>query len=200
MTAESSRPPRLVLILGPAAVGKMTVGQELAKATGFSLLYNHQIVDLVTELFPFGTPMFHDLARRFTLQMLEAAAESGLGLILTHGLVFDRPSSRTIIDDWSAPCLNAGGQVYYVELAAQLECRLIRNETENRRRHKKTDWATPERLREMETWGRWNSDGDFPYPDRHIVIDNTMVKPDEVARLIQQRFALPAFAAEQPAI
>ena len=57
-------PPRqLVLIFGPAAVGKMTVGQELAKLTGFTLLYNHQIVDLVTELFAFGTPMFHRLAR-----------------------------------------------------------------------------------------------------------------------------------------
>src|SRR5438105_1063309 len=131
MNSKPSHPPRLVLIFGAAAVGKMSVGQELAKATGFSLLYNHQIVDLVTELFPFGTPMFHRLARGFTLQMLEAAAESGLGLILTHGLVFDRPSARVIIDDWSAPCLTAGGDVYYVELTAPLECRLIRNKTEN---------------------------------------------------------------------
>src|SRR5437762_1923892 len=108
MTDESTPKPRLVLIFGPAAVGKMTVGQELARATGFTLLYNHQVVDLVTELFAFGTPMFHRLARSFTLQLLEAAAETRLGLILTHGLVFDRPSSRMIIDDWSAPCLNAG--------------------------------------------------------------------------------------------
>ena len=194
MIDESPHPPRLVLIFGPAAVGKMTVGQELAKATGFSLLYNHQIVDLVTGMFPFGTPMFHRLARGFTLQMLEAAAETGLGLILTHGLVFGRPSSRVIIDDWSAPCLNAGGEVYYVELTAPLECRLQRNETENRRRHKKTDWATPERLREMETWGRWDSDGDFPYPERHIVIDNANVEPHEAAQMIRQHFRLPVVA------
>src|SRR5438477_1972437 len=194
MNSEPTLRPRLILIFGPAAVGKMTVGQELAKLTGFTLLYNHQIVDLVTELFPFGTPMFHRLARSFTLQLLEAAAESGLGLILTHGLVFSSPSARVIIDDWSAPCLNAGGEVFYVELTAPLECRLVRNETENRRRHKKTDWATPQRLREMETWGRWNSDGDFPYPDRHLVIDNANVEPAEVALMIQQRFGLPAAA------
>jgi hypothetical protein len=194
MTNEPTPPPRLVLIFGPAAVGKMTVGQELAKATGLTLLYNHQVVDLVTELFPFGTPMFHRLSRSFTLQMLEAAAESRMGLILTHGLVFSRPSARMIIDDWSAPCLNAGGDVYYVELTAPLECRLIRNETENRQRHKKTDWATPERLREMETWGRWNSDGDFPYRDRHIVIDNSNLEPRDVAHTIRQRFDLPVAA------
>ena len=194
MNSEPTLRPRLILIFGPAAVGKMTVGQELAKLTGFTLLYNHQIVDLVTELFPFGTPMFHRLARSFTLQLLEAAAESGLGLILTHGLVFGNASARMIIDDWSAPCLNAGGQVFYVELTAPLECRLVRNETENRRRHKKTDWATPQRLREMETWGRWNSNGDFPYPDRHIVIDNATLEAHEAALMIQQRFDLPVTA------
>ena len=182
--------PRLVMIFGPAAVGKMTVGQALADATGFKLLYNHRIVDLVTDLFEFGTAGFHQLARPFTLQMLDAAAEHGIDLILTHGLIFRWPSARTLIDDFSAAYRTRGGEVSYVELATPLAVRLARNETENRRRHKKVDWATPERLREMEDWAPWNSNGDFPYPERHLVIDNTALDPDEVAAMIQRRFAL----------
>lgn len=32
-----------VIIMGPHAVGKMTVGQELAKITGLRLFHNHMI-------------------------------------------------------------------------------------------------------------------------------------------------------------
>ena len=138
---NAERPPRLVLILGPTAVGKMTVGQELAKITGFKLLYNHMVVDLLTEFFPFGTPAFHRLARMFTEELLDAAAETGVDLILTHALVFGTPRTNENIDEFSAPFRKRGGQVSYVELAAPLGHRIDRNETENRRRNKKLDWA-----------------------------------------------------------
>ena len=35
----------LVLILGPHAVGKMTVGQELAKITELRLFHNHMSIE-----------------------------------------------------------------------------------------------------------------------------------------------------------
>lgn len=38
---------KFVLIFGPQAVGKMTVGQELAKITGLKLFHNHMTIDLV---------------------------------------------------------------------------------------------------------------------------------------------------------
>lgn len=38
---------KLVVIFGPLAVGKMTVGQELAKRTGLRLFHNHMTIDLV---------------------------------------------------------------------------------------------------------------------------------------------------------
>ena len=42
---------KLVLIFGPQAVGKMTVGQELAKITGLKLFHNHMTIDLVSNFF-----------------------------------------------------------------------------------------------------------------------------------------------------
>ena len=42
---------KLVIIVGPQAVGKMTVGEELAKETGLKLFHNHMTIDLVLQFF-----------------------------------------------------------------------------------------------------------------------------------------------------
>jgi hypothetical protein len=52
------------------------------------------------------------------------------------------------------------------------------------------DWATPERLREMESWGRWHSDGEISDPERHLVIDNTEVTAGVAAERIRDTFRL----------
>jgi hypothetical protein len=183
-------PPKLILIFGPSAVGKMTVGQELAKLTGFKLLYNHMIIDMITEFFPFGTPAYAKLTRSWFLQVMEAAAEERLPLIVTFSLAFFQSDARSIIDELSAKFREADMRVCYVELSAPIETRIARNETPNRRAHKKVDWSTPERLREIEAWGRWNSDGDFPYPDDHLFIDNTDLSALDAATRIRERFGL----------
>lgn len=73
-----------VAVFGPPAVGKMTVGQEIAKLTGYPLLHNHMTIDLVTELFDFGTPPFCKLVPAFRQMLVSEAAASDLpGLIFT---------------------------------------------------------------------------------------------------------------------
>ena len=37
----------LVIIIGPHAVGKMTVGQELARITDLRLFHNHMSIELI---------------------------------------------------------------------------------------------------------------------------------------------------------
>ena len=189
-TTTSGSAPALVFIFGPAAVGKMTVGQELKRITGYRLLYNHLVVDLVTEFFEFGTPGFHRLARPFTRQIIEACADERVGLIVTHSLVFDGPQARAIIDDWSEPYRSAGLPVWYAELAAPLDVRIARNQTPNRGRYKKVDWSTPERLREMHGWGSWQFGADWPDPARRVSIDNSDLSPEAAARRIRERFGL----------
>ena len=49
MAAESDM--KLIIIFGPPAVGKMTVGYELAKITGLRLFHNHMTIDLVLNFF-----------------------------------------------------------------------------------------------------------------------------------------------------
>ena len=42
---------KLVMIVGPQAVGKMTVGQELAKITDLKFMHNHETIDVLTNIF-----------------------------------------------------------------------------------------------------------------------------------------------------
>ncbi|GJM72894.1 hypothetical protein HMSSN036_51100 [Paenibacillus macerans] len=51
---------KLIVLFGPQAVGKMTVGQELAKITGLKLFHNHMTIDLVSHFFDYGTPAGKD--------------------------------------------------------------------------------------------------------------------------------------------
>jgi cytidylate kinase len=189
--SEPPASPRLIFILGPSAVGKMTVAQELQRLTGYRLLVNHMVVDLATEFFEFGTPGFDSLARPFTRLIFETCAEQRVDLITTHALLFSGPRGLQIVHEWPAPFRAVGGSVAFVELTAPLEVRLARNLTENRRRHKKVGWSTEERLREMEGWGRWTSlPGELPPGDAHLVIDTTELSAGATARVIGQRLAL----------
>lgn len=42
---------KLVVIIGPQAVGKMTVGHELEKITGLKLFHNHSSIEVVLPYF-----------------------------------------------------------------------------------------------------------------------------------------------------
>ena len=42
---------KLIFLIGDAAVGKMTVGQELMKITDLRLFHNHMTIELVIEIF-----------------------------------------------------------------------------------------------------------------------------------------------------
>lgn len=49
---------KLVILYGPPAVGKLTVGAELAELTGFKLFHNHLTTDMVMSLFPHGSETY----------------------------------------------------------------------------------------------------------------------------------------------
>lgn len=52
---------KLVIIIGPPAVGKMTVGKALEKITDLKLFHNHMSIELVLHFFPFDSPSFSKL-------------------------------------------------------------------------------------------------------------------------------------------
>ena len=183
----------LVAIVGPPAVGKMTVGQRLAARTGFALYHNHLVIDHLTPFFEFGSDPFERLVTDYRIRFFQEVVREGLGIVATWGWRFDDPDDERAIAELIEPFTEAQARVSFVELAAPLETRLARNRTENRRAHKRTDWATEENL--SDGHARWvlnsNDEHPFPWPDLHLRIDNAEVAPDEAAARIQAYFGLP---------
>ena len=73
-----SRPKTLVFLTGPPAVGKMTVGRELSRLTGFPLFHNHMSIEAVLPVFGFGEPAFNRLVTHLREGVIREAAESDL--------------------------------------------------------------------------------------------------------------------------
>lgn len=188
----------LIILFGPPAVGKMTVGFELEKLTGLPLFHNHMTIDPVLRFFPFGSPQFNRLVHEFRVRICEEVAASDLpGMIFTFVWGIDLPSDKRFIDKLCT--IFAGADICFVELAADQEERLRRNATELRlaeKRPKRDIEASRENLLHLDASYQLNTDGDFFYPERHLRIDNTDLLPQEVARMIVERFELPLVSRE----
>jgi tRNA uridine 5-carbamoylmethylation protein Kti12 len=185
----------LIVLFGPPAAGKMTVGLELERLTGLRLFHNHMTIEPVLRYFDFGEPAFNRLVDRFRRGILEEVAASNLpGLIFTYVWALDCAGDKAFVDDVVAMFRERRSRIGFVELAASQEERVRRNASPLRLEHKpsKRDRARAHEalLAADEKW-RLNSDGDFFYPSEHLKIDNTALGPEEVARRIVERFELP---------
>ncbi|MBI2724609.1 MAG: AAA family ATPase [Chloroflexi bacterium] len=185
----------MLFIVGPPAVGKMTVGAEVAKRTGLKLFHNHQTIDLVLNYFPFGSRPFGRLVSEFRRRICEEVADSDLpGLIFTYVWAFDQPADDAEVETYSAIFRSRGGSVMHVELQARQEIRLQRNETDFRLAQKapKRDIAfSRQNLIDMDARYQLDSGDRFVGRDDYWRIDNSELAADRVAEMIIERFGLP---------
>lgn len=188
-----------LVIFGPPAVGKMTVGHELAKLTGLRLFHNHMTIDMVLNFFDFGQPEFHRLVSEFRRRIFEEVAVSDLpGLIFTFVWALDQESDRAFIERSCDIFRDKGASVYFVELEADLSERLRRNVSEFRLSQKppKRDVEkSRERLLEDDKKYKLNSDGDFFYTENYLKINNTDLPAEKVARMIVDEFGFSTIDA-----
>ena len=189
----------LIILFGPPAVGKMTVGDAIARRTGLRLFHNHHTIDLALRFFEFGTPPFDRLVSEFRTRIFEEVAASTLpGMVFTYVWAFDDESDTRYVERVSAIFRSRGADVYLVELEATLDERLRRNETEFRLAEKpsKRDLALSRaRLLDLDAKHRLNSDDELTGRPDYMRIDNTALSADEVAERIIQRFGIPVSAA-----
>jgi len=72
----------LVVLIGPPAVGKMTVGQALEERLGYKLFHNHVTIDMVAPYFNYATPEGRALVQKLREAFFEAfAANTAAGYI-----------------------------------------------------------------------------------------------------------------------
>lgn len=184
---------KFVLLFGPQAVGKMTVGHELEKSTELKLFHNHMTIELLVPYFGF-TPEMWRLTDQFRQDIFKAAAASEMyGMIFTYVWAFDLQDDWDYVDKITEIFEDKGAEVYFVELEADLEERIERNKTPHRLAHKPTkrDLARSEQnLKLTLEHHRLNSlEGEIK-TENYIRINNSNLSADEVAEIIKNRFAL----------
>jgi hypothetical protein len=178
----------LIVVIGPPAVGKMTVGRAIADAAGYRLFHNHHTIEPLLDVFDFGTPAFARLLGEFRQRVLEEAAVADTDLVFTVVWALDLQEDADHMRLHLAPFVAAGRRIAVVELAADLDTRLARNRTPYRLSEKKSkrdlEWSD-DNVRDLERYqmntGR-PSIGDALLAEHpHLRIDNTDRSPEDVA-------------------
>jgi hypothetical protein len=170
----------LVFIHGPAASGKLTTARELEQLTGYPVFHNHLVVDMLTLIFPFGSPEFVALREKFWIDVFGSAARVDRSLIFTFA---PEPTVRAGFPQRVADVVEpTGGRVCWVALAvesAEQERRLVEP---GRREFRKL--SDPAVLRQL----RAGPAGEQPPAD--IEIDTTRTPPGQTAGQIVEHFGL----------
>lgn len=186
--------PNLIQIIGPQAVGKMTVGQELAKITGYKLFHNHMTIEMVRLIFDYDKNTYRKMNSIIRYEVFKEFSESNeKGIIFTgcfdFGKNFEKEKAET--DKWMQLFENN----YVIELEASLEERLKRNKTENRLINKASkrnlEWSENDLINSIKKH-KLNSDpgeGEKIFKN-YIKIDNTNLSAYDVAKMIKEKFGL----------
>lgn len=192
----------LLLLFGPPAVGKMTVGRAVAATSSFRLFHNHMTIEPLLETFGFGTPPFDTLNAEFRRRVLEEAAAHDVDLLFTLVWALDHAEDVAGIESYVDIF---DGDVAFVELRADLGTRLERNRTEHRLLHKASkrdvEWSDGN-LREMEDqWVMTSKDGlhraaELLSRHPHLVLDTTGLPAEESAARILGWLAAEAAPAQ----
>ncbi|MCA0969234.1 AAA family ATPase [Halobacillus litoralis] len=182
---------KLVLLFGPQAVGKMTVGQELEKETGLKLFHNHMTIEMLEPFFGFSEDMWKisDKMREEVFRAYSKTAQEGM--IFTFVWVFNKQEDWDMVEKIRSIFESEGAEVYYVELEADLDARLERNRTPNRLEHKPTkrnvEDSEKRLIQSMDDLRLNSEDGEIDAAN-YVKINNSHLSPKEVVDVIRKKF------------
>ncbi len=185
---------KLIIIFGPGAVGKMTVGRELAAITDLKLFHNHMSLELANQFFDWSTESFKKIDRLIRFGIFEIVAKSDAqGLIFTFEWVVNEQTEEDYIDSLTEIFIKEGADICFVELYADLNERLRRNKSALRlaeKPSKRNTAFTEKMILDNESKYQLNTT-DADLPDKDILkINNTHLSPKEVAILIKEHYQL----------
>jgi hypothetical protein len=190
----------LVCVIGPPAVGKMTVGRAVCGLTGFRLFHNHMSIEPLLGVFDFGSPSFVRINTMIRREVLAESIVADLpGLVFTFAIDHDAPGDLALLRELVDPIERAGIPIDVVELYAPLDVRLAREGGSDRMDHKRSkrdvEWARSHVV-ELEASTRFSTD---PGRDgeqllqghRHLRLDNAHDDPGATAERIVTELGLP---------
>ena len=131
--SDAVTPPMLVMVVGPPAVGKMTVGRAVCARSDFRLFHNHHTIEPLLEIFGYGTPPFTTLNGEFRRRVIEEAAAAGTRLIFTYVWALELDDEAAWVRRLIAPYVEAGCRTFnLIPVAADDQtavdgCAFVRN-------------------------------------------------------------------------
>lgn len=183
----------LIIVCGPQAVGKMTVAESIRDKLKYNLMINHDSIEVSDKIFGFATPAQKEFNSIFREKVFEIAIKHNVDLIFTYVCAFEMQTEKDYLTALANQFTSNGGNFYFVELSADINVRLERNETLHRMERKPSkkdiEWSKANLLGDAENH-RLNSEADEIWFTNHIKIDNSNLSPDEAADIVIDKFGL----------
>ena len=190
----------LIVVCGPQAVGKMVVAESLRDKLRYNMMMNHDSIEISDKIFGFATPAQKEFNALFREKAFEIAVKHNVDLIFTYVCAFEMQEERKYLTGLHDLFVQNNGNFYFVELCADLETRLSRNETPYRMARKASkrdvEWSRSNLLKDAKNH-RLNSEEGETWFENHIKIDNTTLEPDQVADIVIKAFGLVANDKEE---
>ena len=184
----------LIVLFGPPAVGKMTVGRAVCARSDFRLFHNHHTIEPLHEIFGQASPAFGTLNAEFRRRVIEEAAAHDVRLVFTTVWDLAGAGDADYIRGLVSPYADRGLPVRFVELYADLATRLDRNDGADRLAAKpsKRDLdRSAAHILEREDAFTMNSTPGVVLPGHrvladfaHLRLDTTGLDPTEAAALV----------------
>jgi hypothetical protein len=185
---------KFIIITGPPAVGKMTVGFEIAKQLDLKVFHNHMTIEPIIRLFDYGSQEAKYLMALFRKEIFKTMAESNEpGMIFTYVWDFDNPHELEYVTSVFNVFEEQGADCYLLELESDINKRLERNDTPLRLEEKPSKrnikWSN-QNVVDMDKHYRLNS---LPHEiefKNYLKINNTDLTPNEVSEAFVKHFNL----------
>ena len=181
----------LVAIIGPQAVGKMTIGEKLKEKIGYTLMTNHDSIEIAIKIFSSNKDAKLKLKSKIREDVFNICLENNISIIFTFVVDFNTNDDILYLNELKNKFEKTGGHFYLIELEADLQTRLDRNKTPHRLEckpsKKNIEWSEKELIESMNIY-RMNSIKDEIKFENYIKINNTNLSPNAVCDIIINKF------------
>jgi len=181
----------LVVIIGPQAVGKMTIGEKLKEKIGYTLMTNHDSIEIAIKIFSSNKDAKLKLKSKIREDVFNICLENNISIIFTFVVDFNTNDDILYLNELKNKFEKTGGHFYLIELEADLQTRLDRNKTPHRLEckpsKKNLEWSEKELIESMNIY-RMNSIKDEIKFENYIKINNTNLSPNAVCDIIINKF------------
>ncbi|MCA9892928.1 MAG: AAA family ATPase [Anaerolineae bacterium] len=127
---------KLVVLYGPPAAGKYTIAKAIAENLGYKLFHNHLTVDLLKNVFEFGSPGFFELSQTIRLLIFERATQQNVtGIVFTF--VYEKDVDDNFVRKLIKTVTSNGGEIVFIQIDCEKDELLKRVTDESRKAFKK---------------------------------------------------------------